>query len=217
MAEMAAIRAIEPRRLDTLLGKMLRIDVNGTSAGKAYRVPATNPYVGKYGLDEIWSSGLRNPWRWSFDRLTGALWIGDVGQEHWEEIDRSLRGVSMAGRGANYGWKVMEGGQCFSPSSGCSLAGDTLPLTQYGHTSGRCAVTGGYVYRGSAYPDLYGTYLFADFCSGEIWARDAAAAPPSTAVRELDTNFQISSFGEDEVGNLYVTDLGGSVYRIKDS
>jgi glucose/arabinose dehydrogenase len=208
------------QNLNTLLGKMLRIDVNGTSAGKAYRIPSTNPYVGTTGLDEIWARGLRNPWRWSFDRLTGDLWIGDVGQGKWEEIDRSKRTSSGAGRAANYGWRVMEGRHCFSPSSGCSTAGKVLPIAEYSHSSGsayRCSVTGGYVYRGSTYPDLVGVYLFADYCTGEIFAISSAATYPGTAVRERDTSMSISSFGEDEYRRLYVVDRGGGrVYRIVD-
>jgi glucose/arabinose dehydrogenase len=127
--------------LSTLLGKMLRIDVNGRTSTKAYRIPSTNPYVGRTGLDEIWSRGLRNPWRWSFDRLTGDLWIGDVGQDRYEEIDRSTA-ASGHGRAANYGWRVMEGRHCYLPATNCSKAGKVLPIVEYGHTAG-CSVTGG--------------------------------------------------------------------------
>ena len=166
------------QNLNSLLGKMLRIDVDGTSKGKAYKIPSTNPYVGIGGLDEIWSRGLRNPWRWSFDRVTGALWIGDVGQDRYEEVDRSPNVGKGAGRAANYGWRQIEGRTCYNPSTGCSTAGKTMPLTLYSHDSGRCSITGGYVYRGQAYPDLRGLYFFGDYCSGEIWYVSANATAP---------------------------------------
>ncbi len=123
-----------------------------------------------------------------------------------------------AGRGANYGWKVYEGRHCYSPSSGCSLPGSTLPIVEYAHAgTSRCAVTGGFVYRGKVYPDMMGVYFFADYCTGEIWAIDAASTKLVTPIRELDTSLQISSFGEDEKGELYVVDLNGRVYHIRDS
>jgi glucose/arabinose dehydrogenase len=203
---------------NTLLGKILRMDVNRRTGTLPYGIPATNPYVGRSGLDQIWAYGLRNPWRFSFDRATGDLWIGDVGQGRWEEVDRAsaTRGRN-AGRGLNFGWRVMEGAHCFRPSSGCARAGKTLPLTEYGHSGGRCSVTGGYVYRGTAYPDLVGAYLFGDYCSGEIWFVDRAAARGVAPTRARDTGAQITSFGEDEAGELYLTDAGGTVYRITDS
>lgn len=202
--------------LSSLLGKMLRIDVNGMAGGKAYRIPSSNPYVGRTGLDEIWSRGLRNPWRWSFDRSTGDLWIGDVGQAKWEEVDRSLRTASGAGRGVNYGWRVMEGRHCYLPATGCSTTGKVLPLVEYAHGSGRCAVTGGYVYRGTAHPDMVGGYFYGDYCTGEIFAVSAGAASPAAGTRLLDTSLQISGFGQDDAGNLYVLGLGGQVYRLRD-
>jgi glucose/arabinose dehydrogenase len=199
---------------DTLLGKLLRIGVNSTTGSLHYRIIGTNPYVGVAGRDEIWQLGLRNPWRYSFDRSTGDLWIGDVGQNTWEEIDHAPRTASGAGRGVNWGWHVMEGTHCFSPSTGCSTSGKQLPLLEYDHAGGRCSVTGGYVYRGTAIPLLRGGYVFADFCSGEIWVVPATATPPATKVLLLDTNLQISSFGENGANELVVTDLGGRVYRI---
>ena len=133
-----------------------------------------NPYVGKAGLDEIYSRGLRNPWRFSFDRVTADLWIGDVGQGRYEEIDRSTS-TSGRGRGVNYGWKVMEGRACFSPPSGCRTSGKILPVVAYNHSQGDCSVIGGYVYRGPSAPTLVGRYLFADFCTGRIWSIARAA------------------------------------------
>jgi glucose/arabinose dehydrogenase len=198
-----------------VLGKILRIDINGTTSTKAYRVPSTNPYVGTTGADEIWQLGVRNPWRFSFDRANGNLWIGDVGQDRWEEIDRATRTASGAGRGVNWGWHVLEGFACYSPPSGCSKVGKAPPLLVYDHGNGRCAVTGGYVSRGSLVPALYGGYVFGDFCSGEIWVVNATATSPATPVRLLDTSLTISSFGENQAGNLYVLDHdGGRLYAI---
>lgn len=200
---------------DSLLGKMLRINVNGRTSSRAYLIPSTNPYVGKPGRNEIWQRGLRNPWRWSFDRRTGNLWIGDVGQNRYEEVDRASRTSTGAGRGANWGWRVMEGLHCYRPSSGCNRTGKRLPVVEYSHASnGRCAVTGGYVYRGSAIPALAGWYVYGDYCSGEIWTISSGASSPARATRLLDSSLLISSFGESASGELYVTDLAGSLYRI---
>jgi glucose/arabinose dehydrogenase len=199
------------QNLDSLLGKLLRINVDTRAP---YAIPSSNPYVGKAGNDLIWSSGLRNPWRFSFDRATGDLWIGDVGQGRIEEIDRSL--APTAGRGLNYGWRVLEGNQCFNPSSGCSTAGMTMPLATYNHSQG-CSVTGGYVYRGTTYPDLRGVYLFGDYCSGIVWGLDAAGPNTQTPVKLYATGTNISSFGEDQAGNLYLVDRNGSVWRVQDS
>jgi glucose/arabinose dehydrogenase len=203
--------------LNSLLGKILRIDVNGTTSTRSYRIPSTNPYVGRTGLDEIWQRGLRNPWRFSFDRTAGYLWIADVGQGRYEEIDRAANNASGPGRGVNWGWRVMEGFHCHNPSSGCSRTGKKAPLVEYAHASGRCSVTGGYVYRGSAIPALAGYYVFGDFCSGEIWAVAAGTAAGTTSaptILLLDTDASISGFGEDQSGELYVVDLAGTVSRI---
>ncbi len=203
------------QRLDTRLGKILRIDVNGTASGRAYRIPSSNPYAGSTpGLDEIWQSGLRNPWRFSFDRATGDLWIGDVGQNEWEEVDRAKRTATGAGPGTNWGWRVLEGTHCYSPSSGCDPTGKTPPILEYAHGTGRCSVTGGYVYRGSSIPALVGGYVFADFCSGEIFVVAANATAPATPTRLLDTSLLVSSFGENASGELFVVDHGGRMYRI---
>ena len=206
------------QNLGTMLGKLLRIDVNRRTGTLPYGIPATNPFVGRAGLDQIWAVGLRNPWRWSFDRATGDLWIGDVGQDTWEEVDRAVasRGRN-AGRGLNFGWRVMEASHCYAPSSGCSRTGKTLPLTEYRHTNGRCSVTGGFVYRGTRFPDLVGAYLFADYCSGEVWYVDRGAARGTAPRLALDTNALITSFGQDQAGELYLTDGNGSVYRVTDS
>jgi glucose/arabinose dehydrogenase len=199
----------------TKLGKILRIDVNGTTSTLQYRIPPTNPYASTLGYDEIWERGLRNPWRFSFDRANGNLWIGDVGQSAWEEIDRAVKTSSGAGRGTNWGWHIMEGFACYDPSSGCDPTGLTLPVLAYDHSNGRCAVTGGYVYRGPSIPALYGGYVFADYCSGEIWVINSTASSPATPVRLLDTSFTISSFGENQAGDLYVLDYsGGKLYNL---
>ena len=205
--------------LDSYHGKMLRIDVDGTSSGKQYAIPATNPYVGKAGLDEIWSLGLRNPWRWSFDRSTGDLWIADVGQGRGEEVNRSTA-ASGAGRAVNYGWDDMEGRHCYEPSTGCATAGRTLPLVEYAHSvSGddNCSVTGGYVYRGLRYPKLAGGYFYADYCSGRIWTVSSSASSPAAGVQLIDTALNIVSFGQSERGDLYVVAQSGAILQLRET
>ncbi len=197
------------QKLTTLLGKILRIDVE---AGKTpYTVPQTNPFVGRTGaLPEIWAYGLRNPWRFSFDRKTGDLFIADVGQNKYEEIN-----VQPAGSrgGENYGWNIMEAAHCFRGRS-CDRAGLALPAAEYDHDQG-CSVTGGMVYRGAAFPALAGTYLYGDYCSGRIWGmRRSGDRRPSTLL--ADTDLSISTFGEDEAGELYVADHGsGRVHPLR--
>ena len=191
---------------DSLLGKALRIspDLDG-----GYDIPADNPYAAVAGRDEIWATGLRNPWRASFDRATGALWIADVGQGSWEEINRDP--TNAAGR--NYGWDCREGLHAFE-TTGCTGLTFTDPIVEYGHASGDCSVTGGHVYRGTVFGDLYGQYVLGDFCSGRLWTVDAAAAAPSL-VLQRDTPYQITSFGESESGELYMTDYaGGRLLRV---
>jgi glucose/arabinose dehydrogenase len=201
------------QNLGSLLGKILRIDVNRRTPARPYGIPRTNPYVGKVGLDQIWARGLRNPWRFSFDKANGDLWIGDVGQNRWEEIDRSSA-AGGGGRAKNYGWRVLEGNACYRPASGCNRAGKKIPLAVYSHRKG-CSVTGGYVYRGTEYPALLGAYLFADFCSGRIWSVAAAGAARQTPRQLLDSTLMISSFGQAEDDSLYVTDLrNGGVWKI---
>ena len=190
--------------LDTLLGKILRIDVD---AGDSYGIPSDNPFAGTDGMDEIWHYGLRNPWRMSFDRETGDLWIGDVGQGQWEEVD-----VARAGEGGlNFGWNVMEGAHCYG-SDTCSQEGLTLPVTEYGRDVGS-VVIGGYVYRGEAFPVLEGAYLFADFSSG-LYAIDGAASTLAAPARVGDVDGSAAAFGEDANGELYVASLGGTIYRV---
>jgi glucose/arabinose dehydrogenase len=186
-----------------LLGKMLRIAVDGEPP---HQIPADNPFLDQADfLPEIWSLGLRNPWRFSFDRSTGDLYIADVGQNQYEEVN-----LQPAGQGGlNYGWSIMEGAHCFQ-SGQCDSAGLTQPLAEYDHGQG-CSVTGGHVYRGAQFPALAGVYLYGDFCSGKIWG----VRPGGQAVELLDTDMSISSFGEDETGELYVMDYRGSVYQIR--
>jgi glucose/arabinose dehydrogenase len=197
-----------------LLGKILRIDVNGTPApGKAYAIPNANPYAAGGmspggGLPEIWAYGLRNPWRFSFDRGTGDLYIGDVGQNAWEEIDRQPAGSRG---GLNYGWNAWEGRHCYSAACGTVTA--VAPIAEYGHGLG-CAVTGGYVYRGARQPALKGIYLFGDYCSGTIFSVPAGGGTP-TPKAVAQTGLLISSFGEGEDGEIYLVDLsGGGLYRV---
>lgn len=197
-----------------LLGTFVRIDVN-TAVG--YLIPPSNPFAnraqfpclqgfGNGNCPEIFAWGLRNPWRFSFDSGTGQLWTGDVGQGAWEEVDR-------INNGENYGWNIREGAHCRPPTTGCATVGLTDPVTEYDRNGGQ-SITGGYVYRGSAIPALQGQYVFGDFVSGRIWSV-AADAPITTAPVELaSTNHSISAFAEDENGELYVVDYGGSIHLI---
>ncbi len=190
---------------EELLGKMLRIDVDG---GDPYSIPPDNPFASGGGRPEIWSMGLRNPWRFSFDRTTGDLFISDVGQSSREEVNFVVAGSPPL---LNFGWKVMEASSCYQAPS-CDRSGFELPVAEYGHDEG-CSITGGYVYRGQRFPDLVGGYFFADFCSGLIWS--LSNEDGSWRMTELlRSGAQISSFGEDEAGELYVLDLGGTVYRL---
>ena len=192
---------------DTLLAKIVRIDVNT----EPYAVPQDNPFVHTSTIrSETWASGLRNPWRFSFDRATGDLYIGDVGQNQWEEINFQ---PAMSRGGANYGWSIKEGSYCFYTTT-CDSTGLTDPIVAYDHYQG-IAVTGGYVYRGQHVPALYGAYLFGDYGTGRIWAaaRDDRGVWTTTEVGQIPA--LISSFGEDEAGEVYLTDIGGgAVYRV---
>ncbi len=192
-----------------LLGKILRLDVNG---GEPYVIPADNPYASGGGRPEIYALGLRNPWRFSFDRETGSLWVADVGQYLWEEVD-------LVVRGGNYGWRLMEGRHCFSPHKDCDRPGLRLPVLEYGHEAGRCSITGGYVYRGLRQPILKGLYVYGDYCSGEIWAARLEAGDSPRVIEGpeilLRSGLRISSFGEDAAGELYVVDHGGGLYRLE--
>jgi glucose/arabinose dehydrogenase len=192
-----------------LLGKILRIDVDGPPP---YAIPSDNPFARAGGRPEIFASGVRNPWRFSFDRETGALWLADVGQNKWEEID-------LVTRGGNYGWRLMEGSHCFLPEQDCQVVGLILPVAEYGHDQGRCSVIGGYVYRGHNLPALQGSYLFGDYCSGELFAvRVENGVARSSEPRVLrKSGMRISSFGEDEAGEVYVVDHRGGIYRLAPS
>ena len=196
------------QRLDTLLGKILRLDIDPSTASQPYTTPTGNPFVNGGGLPEIWHYGLRNPWRMSFDRATGDLWIGDVGQSSFEEIDTALRGRG----GLNYGWNRAEGNHCFRDGA-CDLGDFIAPIAEYGRDLG-CTVIGGYVYRGTAYPVLAGTYLFADYCEGRIMAIDPATTGTAAPITVGIGSSGISAFGEDEAGELYITNLGGQVSRV---
>ena len=196
--------ARDPR---SLLGKMLRID----PAGERYAIPPDNPFARSGGRPEVWALGLRNPWRFSFDRATGELWIGDVGQNAREEIDVE---DPRTGGGRHYGWKTMEGRHCFSPGKGCETKGLELPIHDYGHDEG-CSVTGGYVYRGKAIPALVGHYLFSDYCTGTLWSLVRDREGHATVSTLLESRRQVSSFGEDEAGELYLCDhAGGLVLKL---
>lgn len=193
--------------LNTLLGKMLRLDINNTMP---YSIPESNPYASDgSALPEIWAYGLRNPWRFSFDRETGDLYIGDVGQARFEEIN--FQSANSQGK-ENYGWDIMEGFECNEPRNSCNKEGITQPILSYGHDQG-VSVTGGYVYRGNEIPWLQGKYVYGDFATGSIWVAEQTASGWSSEVL-ADTEFNISSFGEDAVGELYLADYStGSIYK----
>ena len=203
------------QNLNTLLGKILRIDVDGQTP---YSIPSDNPFVGIEGLDEIWAYGLRNPWKFSFDHLTGRLFCGDVGQNQWEEVD-------IIERGGNYGWRIMEGTHCYNPSSGCDPQGKILPIAEYNHQDGY-SVTGGYVYRGSNFASLFGNYLFADW-SGKLFLleeNDMGSWTLSEILVSDKPNYNyILGFAEDENGELFIltsnssgpdTNSQGKLYHI---
>jgi glucose/arabinose dehydrogenase len=201
--------------LATILGKLLRIDVlAGPADGRQYTIPPDNPFVSTAGArPEILDFGLRNPWRDSIDPATGTLWIGDVGQDKWEEIDTAPAGSA----GLDFGWRRWEGRHCYNPSTGCDPAGVTMPVAEYGHDQG-CAVIGGVVYHGAAIPALRGAYLFGDYCSGNLWAIDATAAEQAlaneqTPVKLLATGLAISSINTDESGEVVITDLSGGTLQ----
>ena len=192
----------------TLLGSILRIDVSGLGPNQGYRVPPDNPFVAIPGArDQIWAYGLRNPWRFSFDQRNGGLWVGDVGQNSYEEVNLVLRG-------GNYGWNILEGAHCFSPRAGCDRSGTELPVIEYGSDQG-CSVIGGYVYRGTAIPSLAGTYLYGDYCSGEIHGFRFMNGEVAEHRLLIDSGLRITSFGEDEKGEIYVLSQDGAIYLLK--
>ena len=199
---------------NTLLGAMLRIDVDGTDPerGLPYAIPPDNPFAssprcGDRGCPEIHAWGLRNPWRWSFDRETGRLWAGDVGQNEFEEID-------IVERGGNYGWRCYEGNEEYDPRACGSRNDHRFPVAVYDHGEG-CAVTGGYVYRGAGLPDLRGRYLYGDFCSGRVWSLDAENPEAGPELLFAQGGLRLASFAEDAVGELYLISLGGTIFRLK--
>ena len=195
----------------SLLGKLLRLD---PSTGGPCSNVILNPFFLGGGAQQVWSLGLRNPWRFSFDRQTGDLYIGDVGQGAREEIDVAV--APNAGRGLNYGWRLMEGFLCFNPSNNCNSGGLTLPVLDYPHFSGACSVTGGYVYRGFVSPALQGTYFYADYCAGFVRSFRYQNGQPTEQMEwpllSPPGNF-VTSFGEDAVGELYVMTQGGGLFK----
>lgn len=196
----------------SILGKILRIDVNCTSDNKNYCIPPDNPFAGNTQgyKEEIYAYGLRNPWRFSFDPVTSWLWAGDVGQNLWEEID-------VVEKGKNYGWRIMEGNHCYQ-SSTCDTTGLTLPIWEYGHDeTGGCSVTGGYVYRGKKFPELYGSYLYGDYCSGRIWTLSYDGVNPARNTLLLKEDINITSFGIDKDSEIYICDLNGKIYKLATS
>lgn len=201
----------------TLLGSILRIDVSGANADEEYKIPPGNPFANVDGSrGEIFAYGLRNPWRFSFDMglawssSPGAgdpeIWVADVGQNQWEEID-------LVRIGRNYGWNVMEGGHCFSPRSDCSDAGLEYPVAEYGRDAG-CSVTGGYVYRGDSSPSLTGAYVFGDFCSGRIWGMRYDGRSVTDSLLLVESGLNITSFGQDLSGEIYVLSRNAGIYRL---
>jgi glucose/arabinose dehydrogenase len=193
----------------TLLGSILRIDINSASGSLNYTIPSDNPFVGNSQgyREEIFAYGLRNPWRFSFDPVSGWLWAADVGQSRIEEID-------LIEKGKNYGWNIMEGSLCYSPSSGCNQTGLELPVWEYNHTLGY-AVTGGFVYRGSLLTELVGAYIYGDYGSGRIWALWYNGTGAPVNIELVDTSLNIPSFGVDEENELYICAFDGKIYGLR--
>jgi len=193
--------------LTTLLGTILRIDVDTQTPEKSYGIPPDNPFVGQADArNEIWAYGLRNPWRFSFDTESGQLWTGDVGQNAWEEIN-------LIEKGGNYGWNIMEGYDCFDTSASCERNMLELPITEYSRSSG-CSVTGGYVHRGTRLPNLYGHYIYGDFCSGKIWSFSYENDVLQDHGLLSDSDLSITSFGQDRDNNLFIISRNQGIYRL---
>lgn len=194
----------------TLLGSILRIDVDKQESGKPYAIPADNPFAGnRQGYrEEIYAYGLRNPWRFSFDTATGRLWTGDVGQNAWEEID-------IIEKGGNYGWNIMEGNHCFEPRSGCNRTGLKLPIHEYGRSEG-ISVTGGFVYHGPTVPSLKGKYVYADYATRRVWAIEHSNLNRPVNSLLFEADFNISSFGIDQRQELYLCGFDGKIYKLTD-
>ncbi|MSQ22945.1 MAG: glucose dehydrogenase [Chloroflexi bacterium] len=195
--------------LVTLLGKLLRIDVD---SAEPYGIPPSNPFVDvPSARPEIWAYGLRNPWRYAFDRANGDLYIGDVGQNRYEEID--LQAANSTG-GTNYGWPILEGFHCYPVGDTCDRSGFEPPIAEYDHRLG-CSISGGFVYRGIAAPRVQGVYFYADFCSGRLWALDYTTDGTWRQAEVLNTHLNISTFGEDEAGEIYIASLEpGALHRL---
>jgi glucose/arabinose dehydrogenase len=194
----------------SLLGKLLRIDVDRVENGRNYAIPPDNPFIGQPAQDEIWALGLRNPWRFSFDRLTGDLYVGDVGQSAWEEIN--FRSMAEMG-GENYGWRLKEGFACYNPAQDCDPGGLTDPVHVYSHAEG-CSVTGGVVYRGNEVPALAGVYLYTDYCGSTILGLRRDGAGRWQNGRILDGPARVTAFGEDAAGEVYLASQDtGAIYR----
>jgi glucose/arabinose dehydrogenase len=192
----------------TLLGAILRLDVSESTAEQPYAIPPDNPFAdGRNGRPEIWAYGLRNPWRFSFDRETGELWAGDVGQNRWEEID-------VIERGGNYGWNAMEGSHCFRPPENCHSDGMIPPVWEYPLEDDACSVIGGYVYRGATIPWLTGVYVYGDFCTGQVFGLRYADGEAVEHKLLADTGLRIASFGQDNDGELYVLSQGKGIFRL---
>ncbi len=191
----------------TLLGNILRIDVDGAQNGNNYAIPADNPFVGNNQgyREEVYAFGLRNPWRFSFDSENGRLFAADVGQNQYEEID-------LIESGGNYGWNIMEGAHCYNSDS-CDQSGLILPIWEYDHSEGQ-SITGGYVYRGTSLSELAGQYIYGDFSSGKIWALDVSDIDNPSNSELLDTGLNISSFGIDADNELYICSFDGNVYKL---
>ncbi|MCE1163975.1 MAG: PQQ-dependent sugar dehydrogenase [Bacteroidetes bacterium] len=202
------------QNLQVLLGKMLRIDVNDTTATRRYLIPPTNPFYNNptAGKEELYAWGLRNPWKFTQDATTGLIYVGDVGQSAWEEID-------ILQNGKNYGWRQMEGFACYNPSTGCDTSGKTLPIKVYGHTSGSCSITGGYVYRGARRPELRGAYIYGDYCSGFIWMLRYNNGTVSSDSLLTQRSISLGAIGVDKNNEMYFlqTSAGGKIYRFNRS
>ena len=191
----------------TLLGSILRIDVSAASEEDRYRIPPDNPFVGVAGAaEEVWAYGLRNPWRFSFDSETGRLWVGDVGQEDWEEVD-------LVEKGLNYGWNIMEGAHCFRPRTDCDSTGLQLPVAEYSSAEG-CSIIGGYVVQSGVLPSIAGAYVYGDFCSGKIWGLRHDGQSITEHLLLVDSDLSITSFGLDLAGELYVLSRDSGIYRL---
>jgi glucose/arabinose dehydrogenase len=190
------------QKKDALLGKLLRIDV---SAAKGYTVPPDNPFAAGGGRGEVWAYGLRNPWRFDFDAATGKLWLSDVGQNVWEEVDLIVKD-------GNYGWNTMEGPVCFKPNRDCNQEGLILPRASYSHDNGNCSITGGYVYHGKAMPELDGWYVYGDFCSKKIWALNTADSSDPVLLTTGETG--ITAFGKDATGEIYILGIDGAPLKL---